>query len=236
MIVLETLGRRWFAFAFVAALVWAAWPDGGWRRGLRFLAISFVLSFAAEYASTRTGFPYGGYEYIAPTHGKELYLSNVPLFVPLSFGAVVWSGRALALGTRFARGLPGLAIGGAFFATVIDAAVDPMTLIGSRWFLGDLYRYDAGGSWFDVPWSNFAGWVLVSAVIIALDEAAHRRPPLRATFGRGRLLALGTCVFFVVLALATRSWAIAAGSLALTAVLAVVAFGARRTFAAEPSS
>ena len=46
------------------------------------------ISLAAEYLSTHTGFPYGRYDYIATTHGYELYISNVPLFVPVSFGTV----------------------------------------------------------------------------------------------------------------------------------------------------
>lgn len=217
MIVLETLGRRWFAFAFIAALVWAAWPEGGGRRAARFIAIASVASFAAEYVSTHTGFPYGRYDYIAATRGDELYLSNVPLFVPLSFGSVVFAGRALALGTRFARTRTGLALTGAAFATAIDYVIDPVTLRGSMWFLGSLYRYRADGVWFDIPWTNFAGWFLVGAVILLLDGV--ERPDSRA---RGRMMALGICGSFIVLAVVIAAWPIAIAGIAVTAAIAAV--------------
>lgn len=246
MIVLETLGRRWFAFAFIAAFLWVAWPEGGWRRALRFLAIASVVSFAAEYSSTHNGFPYGRYDYIAHTRGDELYVSNVPLFVPLSFGTVVWAGRALALGARPARSLAGLALLGAGFAALIDFAIDPMTLRGSDWFLGDLYAYRAGGPYFDIPWSNFGGWLLVSTVVIGLDAAIQsweplrflRRPRIRwmqwpppeESWRRGRSLAFGMCAFFVVLALATRHWAIAGAAGGIGAFLVVAALALPRAF------
>ena len=53
-----------------------------WRSALRFLVVASGISLAAEYLSTHTGFPYGRYDYIANTHGSELYISNIPLFVP----------------------------------------------------------------------------------------------------------------------------------------------------------
>jgi len=223
MIVLDTLGRRWFAFAFIAAVLWAARPEGGWRRGFRFIAIASVVSFAAEYVSTHTGFPYGRYDYIAATHGKEVYLSNVPLFVPLSFGCVVWAGRSLALGRGRGRTKLGLVLGAALFATAIDLAIDPVTLRGSRWFLGALYRYRSGGLWFGVPWSNYGGWLLVSAVIVMADEALGSRRAEEA-IRRGRALALGICGFFVVLALWTRTWRIALAAVLVTAVIGVASF------------
>ncbi|HEX9712138.1 MAG TPA: carotenoid biosynthesis protein [Actinomycetota bacterium] len=228
MIALETLVRRWFAFGFVAVLLWAAWPEGGPKRALRFLAIAALISFAAEYASTHTGFPYGRYTYIAGTHGDELYLSNVPLFVPLSFGVVVWAGRALALGTRAARTTIGLAALGALLATMIDLVIDPMTLRGETWFLGELYRFDHAGIWFDVPWSNFGGWLLASFAIIAIDDALGRPPVTREAFVRGRALALGMCVFFVALALVTAHLAIAIGGATVTVLLAAIAFSMPR--------
>jgi len=228
MIVLETLGRRWFELAFIPVAMWALWPEGGGRRALRFLAIASAVSFAAEYASTHTGFPYGRYDYVAATHGKELYASNVPLFVPLTFGCVVVAGRALAEGTSPARRLVGLAVAGGVFAMLLDVVMDPMTLRGSHWFLGTLYRYRAGGWWFGVPWSNFAGWVLVSAVIIWLDGLGAHCETSPDTARRGRLLAYATCICFVVLAAATGEWRIAAGALAGSAVILLVRAAALR--------
>jgi putative membrane protein len=208
MIVLSTLVERWYAFGFIALFFWAASAERGWRKALRFLAVAFFIEFIAEFLSTHYGFPFGSYEYIAPTRGDELYLSNVPLFVPLSFGVVVWAGRAIAQ-TGFRARTPGaLIVVGALVAAAIDLVVDPMTLRGRSWFLGPLYAYDAGGPWFGVPWSNIAGWIGVSAVILWVDELfdageARAMEPIRGVT-MGALIA----AFFLVIALFTRHWAI----------------------------
>ena len=229
MIVLDTLARRWFELAFIPVAMWALWPEGGWRRAVRFLAIASVISLVAEYASTHSPFPYGRYDYIAATHGKELYISNVPLFVPLTFGCVVVAGRALAEAIAPARRLIGIALVGAVFAMLLDVVMDPMTLRGSRWFLSTMYRYRAGGWWFGVPWSNFGGWVLVSATIIAFDGMLARGAVSPEAARRGRMLAYGTCLWFVIVAAATREWRITLGALAGTAVILLLrAVGRRR--------
>ena len=57
----------------------------------------------------------------------------MPLFVPLSFGTVVWAGRALVNRANISPGV--LILGGALFAAAIDLVIDPMTLRGGTWFL-----------------------------------------------------------------------------------------------------
>ena len=84
-LLLGTLLRRPYVFAFLITFVWAATRDLGPLRMLGFLAWGFAVAFAAEYASTRVGVPFGLYHYTGATRGTELYLSNVPFFDSLSF-------------------------------------------------------------------------------------------------------------------------------------------------------
>lgn len=228
MILLETLARRWYAFGFIVFFFWAAAAAGGWRRALRFLVIAGAFSLGAELASTHGPFPYGRYAYVAPTRGDEIYLWNVPLFVPFSFGTVVWAGRSLALSALRPRSAFALVLGGAVMAAIADLVIDPMTLRGGSWFLGDLYRFEAGG-YFGVPWSNFGGWLLVSAAIIATDHAfeSRRRSPAAQEAARGTALAFGIMGFFLVIALATAEWAIAGAGGAITAGLGLQVLAAR---------
>lgn len=225
VIVLETLVRRWYAFAFVGLFFWSAVPEVGLRRALRFFAVAAVLQLAAELSSTRSGIPYGDYHYTAATRGDELYISNVPAFVPLSFGTVVWAGRSLAATWRPARTPWSLVLPGAVAAAILDLVIDPMTLRGSDWFLGRLYEYEAGGGTFGVPWSNLGGWVLMSATILLTDAVLEPRfvppPPGRRT------LALPAAIagFFIVIAIATRHWAIAMANIGLTVGLAAIVLG-----------
>lgn len=220
MIVWHTIVARWWALAFIPIFFWAARGERSWCAALRFYVLSAVVSFAAEYASTHTGFPYGRYAYETVTRGRELFVSNVPLFVPLTFGVVVWAGRAVA--RRLTADPMPLIVAGAVVATLIDMAIDPMTVRGEQWFLGHLYTYARPEGFFNVPWSNFAGWLLASAVIIGVDAAFDRRPGARTW--RGAALAVGTCAFFTGIGIVARHEAIPATAAGITIVLAVLSF------------
>ena len=219
---LETIVRRWYAFGFLAAFFWAASAERGWKRALRFWAIAMVIEFTAEFLSTHTGFPFGSYTYTAPTRGQELYLSNVPLFVPMTFVVVVWAGRSLAQVGLKARRAEQVVIVGAVFAALLDLIIDPMTLRGRMWFLGPLYEYDSLTGWFNVPWTNFAGWVLVAALILFTDELFETGRARTIEAIRGPTLAVIIAAFFIVLALFTRQWAILLGQLGVAALIWIV--------------
>lgn len=219
MILLDTLLLRWYAFGFLVVFFWAASAERGWRRSLRFFAIAAVIEFLAEYLSTHTGFPFGGYEYVAATRGDELYISNIPAFVPLTFVVVVWAGRSLAQAGLRAHRPVQLIVLGAVLAAVLDLIIDPMTLRGHSWFLGRLYTFDHGSWWFGVPWSNFGGWVLVSGLILWVDELFEAGRARAIEPIRGPTLAGLIVVFFVGLAVATGHWGIAGAQVGLAAAL-----------------
>lgn len=225
MIVVETLFRRWYAVGFVALFFWSAAREVGWRRALRFFAVASVIQLGAELTSTRWGAPFGDYHYTAKSRGDELYVSNVPLFVPLAFCTVVWAGRSLAATVRPAKTAWSLVLPGAAAAAVLDLLIDPMTLRGRSWFLGDLYAYDAGGGWFSVPWSNTGGWLVSSAMILLVDailEPDYVPPPPERS-----ALALPAAIagFFVLIALFTGHFAIAFTNIALTLGIAAIVLG-----------
>jgi putative membrane protein len=225
MIILETILHRWYAFGFVIAFFWSASAERGWKPSLRFWGVASLVSWVAEYLSTRTPFPYGRYDYQAGL--DEAHFGNVPLFVPLSFCVVVWAGRALAQ-ARFGARPPGrLILTGALCATALDLVIDPMTLLGRAWFLGPLYQFHATSGWFHVPWSNFLGWFLVSAVILWIDELLEqaRGAPRAIDPIRGPTLAAVICVFFIAIAAATRNWSILVGQLIVVAALALACGG-----------
>src|SRR6185295_1538391 len=56
-----------------------------------------------------------------------------------------------------------------------DVVIDPLTVLGDRWFLGRIYYDPNGGVYFGVPLSNFAGWFLVGATTIGLYQALEAR-------------------------------------------------------------
>jgi putative membrane protein len=188
--ILEVLGRvrgslvlRPYVFGFFAVYLAAAAAAWGARRAAAFTIWAFGVAFAAEWSSTRVGVPFGLYHYTGATVGRELYLSNVPFFDPLSFAFLAYASLGLAgqlLGVdggarrevageaRAARnggsplrlaGLTGLLM------MWLDVVIDPLAVRGDRWFLGRIFYYPEPGWYFGVPPANFVGWVVVGAVI-----------------------------------------------------------------------
>ena len=63
----------------------------------------------------------------------------------------------------------------ALFMTMIDMAVDPLSVLGDRWFLGRIFWYDPAGPHFGVPISNYLGWYFVAAITIAIFQLLDAR-------------------------------------------------------------
>ena len=169
-----SMALRPYVFGFLALFLTAATSIWGWRRAAVFTVWAGSLAFAAEWLSTRIGFPFGLYHYTGLTAGRELYISNVPFFDPLSFTFLAYASLGLArlilgiaerplptgLGARLRlAGLTGLLM------MWLDLVIDPLAVRGDRWFLGRIFYYPEPGRYFGVPVANFAGWVLVGAVI-----------------------------------------------------------------------
>lgn len=181
---------RPYVFAFLAVYLLGAVTKMGWRRTAVFTVVAWAVAYAAEFSSTRNGFPFGLYHYVDVTRDRELWLSNVPFFDSLSFSflcyvgfavaVLVWSPIHVARGdlqvadTRAIRTSVRVALTGAFLTMLLDLVIDPVTVLGDRWFLGRIYWYPAGGIHFGVPLSNYAGWFLVALVTLLVFQALER--------------------------------------------------------------
>ena len=193
----DPLGLLWgtarlrpYVLAFLAVHAWSAVCALGARRVAALTGIVWAAAFAAEWTSTRVGFPFGLSVSTRATRGQELYLSNVPFMDFLSFTFLGWASYALALVLTRPRGR-GIHRGGALacdprtapatlaMATacfvLIDVIIDPLAVRGDRWFLGPIFEYPDGGTYFGVPLSNFGGWAVVGAVAFVCYAALDRR-------------------------------------------------------------
>ena len=62
--------------------------------------------------------------------------------------------------------------------------IDPVSLRGSKWFLGQIYFYPEQGMYFGVPLSNFLGWFLVGlAIIYCFQKLDHKMGWTRKSAG-----------------------------------------------------
>ncbi len=199
--------HRPYVFVFFTIYLATAVMRLGWRRTAWFTVIAYVVAFAAELSSTRNGFPFGLYHYIDVTRDRELWISNVPFWDSLSFtflcylgwrlGVLLYAPLVIAPGvfqvaeTRAIATSWRVAIAGAVLMTWLDVVIDPLTVLGDRWFLGKIYYYPHGGLYFGVPLSNFAGWFLVGVVTIRLYQMVEARGGARLDAAGVRRLRLG---------------------------------------------
>ncbi|MGA5757861.1 carotenoid biosynthesis protein [Nonomuraea bangladeshensis] len=160
----------------VSAIGFAA---AGWgtRRTLAAFGAVVAAGYAAEAVGVRTGFPFGEYHYTGLLWPQ---LGGVPVVVALAWGGMGLAayGVAAAVTTGGAR----IAVG-ALALTAWDLFLDPQ-MVG----LG-LWTWAVHGGYRGIPLTNFAGWLLVSALVMLLLERilgggrSHQARPPRGLAG-----------------------------------------------------
>jgi uncharacterized membrane protein len=235
-----TVCLRPYVVIFLVVFLAAATRDLGAGRAVLFLLWGWGAAFVAEYASTRVGIPFGLYHYTGLTRSGELYIANVPFFDSLSFPFLAYAAFCLArrvLGR--ARGVGTVWLAGVLMM-LIDVVVDPLAVRGDRWFLGRIFSYPAGGAYFGVPLSNFAGWALVGWVIVGGYVAAARwtgsspEEDREGLPGGGVMLYYGIVLFNLVMTAWIGEWGLLAAGILVQAGAGLLLYGgaARRRRAA----
>ncbi len=214
-----TVRLRPYVLLFLLAFLVAAVRDLGAGRALIFLFWAWAVAFVAEYASTRVGIPFGLYHYTGLTRGVELYVSNVPFFDSLSFAFLAYAAFCLSRRTLGARQGVGVVCLAGILMMLLDVVVDPLAVRGDRWFLGRVFSYPAGGAYFGVPLSNFAGWVLVGWAIVGGYMAATGMTTAQPSGGGegspggGVALYYGVLAFNLAITLWIREWGLLAAGI-----------------------
>lgn len=126
-------------------------------------------TYTIEFVGVLTGYPYGHFEYgvdLGPMLG-----GHVPAALPLFFFPLVINAYLLCLllfEELAGRTLPRVAV--VIVAVIgLDLALDPAAVSLGFW------SYDIGSIYYDVPWTNFAGWVLSATVAVAILDGAFDR-------------------------------------------------------------
>jgi putative membrane protein len=190
-----TLLLRPYVLVFLAVFAVVAARDLGALRMIGFLFWGFAVAFAAEYASTRVGIPFGLYHYTGETRGVELYLANVPFFDSLSFPFLAYASFCLARRALGAAGRGRVVVLSGVLMMLLDVVIDPIAVRGDQWFLGRIFYYPEGGAYFGVPLSNFGGWLLVGWLTVGGYVAATRGSGDPVTPGPGVGLYYGVLLF-----------------------------------------
>ncbi len=182
--------QRPYVIAFLATFAILAWSERGSLRTFLWFASGVFLGWLSEFSSVSTGFPFGMYAYHKEQFARELWLGPVPLFASLSFSFMSyfsfsaarrllapWNRQGAGISARVEEAIdlaPRTMLVAAVIGTWMDTVIDPMTLIGHHWFLGDLYHYDPPGPHFGVPISNYGGWLVTIGGIVLANQMIDR--------------------------------------------------------------
>jgi putative membrane protein len=149
-------------------------------------------TYAIEAVGVVTGYPYGVFEYgvnLGPMIGGEVPAALPLFFLPLVVNAYLLC--LLLLGDLAGRTAVRLPV---VVAAVVgmDLALDPAAVSLGFW------GYAAGGWYYGVPWTNYAGWVLSAVVAVGILDRAFDREGLYSRAERCQFM-LDDLVSFVVL-------------------------------------
>ena len=243
-LLLKTILLRPYVFVFLVVYLTIAILDMGVIRSIVFTVLAYTIAFLSEYSSTRNGFPYGFYSYIESTREQELWISNVPFMDSLSYSFLAYVAYTMALflwsplrknrwdirlmeSERIKRSLK-VVLSGAIFFMLMDVIIDPVAFQGDRWFLGKIYTYKEQGEYFNIPLTNFAGWLVVGMAILysftLIDSWLNRvfprkrqEIPAQALLGPG--LYFGVLLFNLAVTFYIGEWALGACGVGLVLAL-----------------
>ena len=143
------------------------------RAALSLLALS-AFGYAVEMVGVATGLPYGTFYYGDAMGQKALGL--VPYLLPISYAPLVLG--AVAASWQDGSGQTHrtfLILRSALILVLMDGVLDPGAASLGFWV------WPAGGAYYGVPLSNYAGWlvsgVLAAALLLAVGRWRTAPPP-----------------------------------------------------------
>lgn len=168
-----TLPLTLAAVGFLAA---AALAHAVVRYGLGAAATLLLVAggggLLAEVVGVHTGVPFGEYSYSGTLGWQPL---GVPAVVPMAWVMMAWP--ALHVGRLLVTGALSRVLVGAFALTAWDVFLDPQMVDAGHWTWADPTPAPPGVE--GIPLTNFAGWLLVSVVLVGLlDRLVPRLDPV----------------------------------------------------------
>jgi putative membrane protein len=174
----------WTAPAFLGAAAAILLASEASNRG--WLISVGVAGLCFEFVGVHSGFPFGSYFY---TEVLQPQLAGVPIVLACAWMTLLAYVSGLLWRLRLPSGAT--VVIGAFWMAGLDLLIDPVATLAL-----DYWRWCGAGAYFGVPLSNFAGWLIVSALLLASARGARVR---------GRVphwLGLSVVVFFGLIGLA----------------------------------
>jgi putative membrane protein len=158
-----------------AAMLAFGFAQLGARRTLIFFCAACLISASAELTGTKTGWPFGGYEY-TDFLGYKL-LGRVPFPIPLSWFYMGFASLLLADAFAAARGWNNRTVWaillGAYLLTAWDLVLDPSMAAPQLQYI-HFWVWHEHGPYFGMPLRNLAGWFGTGLLFIAAGRLLWR--------------------------------------------------------------
>lgn len=189
-LVAGTLVGRWYVTLFGLTFLWRATRHLGWRKVAIYVGIALVVGGLAENGSVHLGIPYTRYAFNDALRDDEVFLFDVPLMVPLSYTFMAYfafaSGRLIAAGpyrTRAPKAWHELLVAW-MLAVWALWVLDPVSRMGDRFYLGDVFTYDGPGFWFGLPLGSQLGFAATAGILLlVLHRLDGDAPDVEITAG-----------------------------------------------------
>jgi putative membrane protein len=202
----------------------------GARRTLLFFIIATVISAGAELTGTKTGWPFGGYEY-TDFLGPKL-LGRVPVAIPLSwfymgFASLLLADAIVAARATANRTLAAIVLG-TWLLVAWDLVLDPSMAAPKLQYI-HFWIWHEHGAYFGMPLRNLAGWfgtglLFIGAGRLAWRDAIAPRVPVAIPF---TVYAVNV-VWSMILSVNAGMWPTALAAIVFSLLPAALAFGPPR--------
>jgi uncharacterized membrane protein len=225
---LDKAGGAGMITGAIAMLAYGFWALGA-RRTVIFFCCATLISAAAELTGTKTGWPFGGYEYTGFL-GVKL-LGRVPFPIPLSwfymgFASLVLGDAIAAARAARHRTLIAIVIG-AYLMTAWDLVLDPSMAAPQLQYV-HFWVWHETGPYFGMPLRNLAGWFGTGLLFIALARILWReRTSPAAPVAVPLTIYAVNVIWSMVLSIAAGMWPTAIAALVLSLAPAALALRGR---------
>jgi uncharacterized membrane protein len=178
-----TFAGRWYVTIFGLVFLMVAGRHLGAKGTAAYTAIAVAVGVVAENGSVLVGIPYTTYTFNPALRGKELWIFDVPLMVPLSYTFLAYfafaTARLVVSGPYTSRGRQPvleylLAVTLATWALWI---IDPVSRLGRYHMVGELFHYAGPGFWFGLPLGSQVGFFCTSGILIGVLTVMMRNEP-----------------------------------------------------------
>ena len=144
-----------FIYLGIAFIVLLYFSLKSWKTAWVLFTVGFVLGFFFEILGTHTCFPFGCYYY----DRLALQYAGISIYVPIMWGIYTFEtylfARQITVGWK-------TSILVAILLVILDLTLDPFMTSWKAW----VWVTKTEVNWFGVPWTNFVGWFIVSAIIV----------------------------------------------------------------------